>query len=259
MSDATPTPAAPPLVPHPPIAGFYDVLSDKRPFLTAIFDDTAADYDRVERWMSFGTGAWYRRQALLRAGLAPGMRVLDVATGTGLVAREALSIVGPAGSVVGVDPSAGMLRRAADALGIETVVSTAEALPFADASFDFVSMGYALRHVESIARTMAEFRRVLRPGGRLCVLEITRPTSALGRGLLRAYLGAVGGVMSRVVTLTERTPDLWRYYWETIEQCVPPQAVLDAITQAGFTGSGRLLKGIFSEYTATNPASPAPA
>ena len=77
-----------------------------------MFDGTAPDYDRVERMLAFGTGPWYRRQALRRAGLVPGMHVLDVGTGTGLVAREALTLCGPTGRVTGVDPSAGMMAQA---------------------------------------------------------------------------------------------------------------------------------------------------
>src|SRR3954451_4424532 len=79
--------------PHPVLSEYYDSAADKRAYLTSIFDETAADYDRVEKWFSMGSGRWYRRQALLRGGLKRGMRVLDVAVGTGLVAREALAIL----------------------------------------------------------------------------------------------------------------------------------------------------------------------
>jgi demethylmenaquinone methyltransferase/2-methoxy-6-polyprenyl-1,4-benzoquinol methylase len=75
----------------------------------AIFDRSAVDYDRIERLMALGSGSWYRRQALLRAGLAPGMRVVDVGVGTGLVACEAVRVVGAGSLVIGVDPSPGML------------------------------------------------------------------------------------------------------------------------------------------------------
>ena len=95
-----------------------------------------------------------------------------MAIGTGLVAREAAAILGGTGGVVGLDLSEGMLAEARRSLGVTLVQARAEALPFADASFDFVSMGYALRHVADLARLFAEYRRVLRPGGRLLVLEI---------------------------------------------------------------------------------------
>jgi demethylmenaquinone methyltransferase/2-methoxy-6-polyprenyl-1,4-benzoquinol methylase len=244
------------LPPHPPIAGYYDTAAQKRAYLTSIFDETAADYDKVERWLSFGSGSWYRRQALERTGLRPGMRIADVATGTGLVAREALAVVGAKGVVVGIDPSAGMLARAKEALGIETRVATAEALPFEGQSFDFVSMGYALRHMEDLGRAFREFFRVLRPGGRVCVLEITRPKTNAGRMFLHAYLGTLSAVIARIAKLSPRTPELWRYYWETIDRCVEPERVMAALSAAGFSDVQRTVScGIFSEYVGTRPQS----
>ena len=85
--------------------------AERRQFLTSIFDDTAPDYDRIERVLAFGSGPWYRGMALRRAGLASGAQVLDVGIGTGLVAREALKLIGETGSLVGVDPSAGMMGQ----------------------------------------------------------------------------------------------------------------------------------------------------
>src|SRR5687768_6066509 len=90
------------LPPHPVLHRYYGPgAKHKQQFVRRIFDDGAADYDRIERLMALGSGSWYRRRALRRAGLATGMRALDVAIGTGLVAREAIEIVGPRGTVVG--------------------------------------------------------------------------------------------------------------------------------------------------------------
>ena len=84
------------------------------------------------------------------------------------------------------DPSLEMMRRAKERLGIETVAGFAEAIPFGPSEFDFVSMGYALRHLSDLSVTFREFFRVLRPGGRVCVLEITRPRSKLRRAAMKA-------------------------------------------------------------------------
>jgi demethylmenaquinone methyltransferase/2-methoxy-6-polyprenyl-1,4-benzoquinol methylase len=245
------------VAPHPPIDGYYAKPGEKRAFLTSIFDETAADYDKVEKWLSLGTGAWYRRQVLLKVGLKPGMQVADVAVGTGLVAREALRLMAveglTQGRVVGVDPSEGMLAQARAKLNIETVQAMAESLPFADSTFDLVTMGYALRHVEDLALAFGEFRRVLKPGGKVCVLEITRPQSKLGRTLLRGYLSAVGGIVGRMTKLAPRTPELWKYYWETIDQCVAPERVLEALRAAGFKDVKRSVMGVFSEYVGVAP------
>lgn len=252
-SIAAPTAVATTCVaPHPPIVGAYETPDRKRQFVSTIFDETAQDYDRVERWLSLGSGRWYRGRALVRAGLKPGMNTVDVAVGTGLVAGEAMKIIAPGGRLIGVDPSLQMMRRAKERLGIEAVLGRAESLPFADAGFDFLSMGYALRHVEDLNAAFSEFHRVLRPGGRACVLEVTRPRSAIGRALLRAYLSTLSFTVGLFGGLAPRTPELWAYYWQTIDKCVSPQEVMDALTRAGFKDVARnVVGGVFSEYTAT--------
>jgi demethylmenaquinone methyltransferase/2-methoxy-6-polyprenyl-1,4-benzoquinol methylase len=237
--------------PHPILPAYYADEAQRRKFVRHLFDETAGDYDRIERTLSFGTGAWYRRQALLRAGVRPGMRVLDVAVGTGLVAREAATAVGESGLVVGLDPASGMLREARAALPIPLVQGEGERLPFADGQFDFVSMGYALRHVSDMGRLFREFRRVLRPGGVACVLEIARPDSALSRAALKLYLHRIAPLLSRLVGATPEAPTLYRYFWDTIEACVPPGQIMAALQEAGFGDVRRRVEArVFSEYTA---------
>jgi demethylmenaquinone methyltransferase/2-methoxy-6-polyprenyl-1,4-benzoquinol methylase len=110
----------------------YDSDAAARPgFVRRLFDDTASDYDRINAVFSFGTGRRYRRQALLRAGLRPGDRVMDVATGTGLVAAEARRLVGAAGLVAALDLSWGMLQQARAVPGLGLIQGSMDALPFA--------------------------------------------------------------------------------------------------------------------------------
>ncbi|HSJ97058.1 MAG TPA: class I SAM-dependent methyltransferase [Myxococcota bacterium] len=221
----------------------------RRRFTDRLFDGTAGDYDFADRLLGLGSGAWYRRTALARAGLAPGMRILDIATGTGLVAREALALAGPGGRVVGLDPSAGMLDEAGK-LSIALVRGLGERLPFADASFDFASMGFALRHVADLEALFGEIRRVLRPGGTACVLELTRPRRRLASVPLRFFMTRVVPAAARLA----RRPDAGRlisFYSDTIEACVPPEAVLGAFRRAGFAAPRRnVCLGLFSEYVA---------
>lgn len=231
--------------------GYYADAEGKRRFTGRMFDSGAADYDRVDRLLAFGSGTWYRRQALLRAGLASGMRMLDVAVGTGLVAREAAEVVGARGCVVGVDPSAGMLAQS-EAHGLRLVRGRAEALPFAARSFDFLCLGYALRHLSDLQAVFAEFHRVLRPGGRLLVLEITRPDGRVANAMLKAYMHGVLPALTRLVSSSKDTPELYRYYWDTIEACVPPDRILATLAASGFARSARAVQlGIFSEYAAS--------
>ena len=98
--------------PHAPLTAYYTSEQERAGFVRRMFDSTAADYDRMERILGFGKGSSYRGQALERAGLRSGMRIVDVGVGTGLVAREAVRIVGNPQLVVGVDPSPGMMASA---------------------------------------------------------------------------------------------------------------------------------------------------
>ncbi len=122
----------------------------RRGWVNSLFNDTAPDYERVVRLLDFGSGARYCHQALLRAGLTTGMRVVDVGVGTGLVAREAARIVGSAHLVTGVDPSSGMLAQAVVPEGVALLEGSAEQLPLPDGEADFLSMGYALRHISDL-------------------------------------------------------------------------------------------------------------
>ena len=227
-----------PLEPHPVLPDYYPDLAQRPAFVRGLFDRTARYYDRVNRLLSLGSGSWYRRRALQRAGLRPGMTVLDVAIGTGLVARQALAITGDPQAVVGLDVSAGMLAETRRLLPIPLVQGLMEQLPVADESVDFVSMGYALRHVADLKATFREFHRVLRPDGVLLILEIARPATPCKRAVLKFYLGRLIPLLGRLTTGKRDMQTLMRYYWDTIDNCVRPEAIIQAIRDAGFAEAG---------------------
>jgi demethylmenaquinone methyltransferase/2-methoxy-6-polyprenyl-1,4-benzoquinol methylase len=240
-------------LPHSPLPAYYrsDDQAARETFLRTTFNDTAVDYNRLEWILGLGTGPWYRRQALLRAGLKPGMQVVDVGMGTGLVTREILHITGEPAKLIGVDPSPGMMNEAHFDQHVECRLGRAEAIPVPDASADFIVMGYALRHIADFAAACAEFRRVLKPGGTLLILEITRAEGRFGNALLKAYMRGAVPLMARLVSKSRATPMLWRYYWDTIEACVPPAEVLRMLASHGLTSTERHVElGIFSEYRA---------
>lgn len=241
--------------PHPPLSPYYRAEAERSSWVRGIFSRTASDYDRVESALSFGSGAWYRRRALYNAGLRVGMSVLDIGTGTGLVARQAALVTQCPALVTGVDPSPGMVANANVPAGVRLLAGSAEAIPAADEAADFLSMGYALRHVSDLSLAFAEFYRVLKPGGRVCLLEITQPVGVVPRLALKAWLRGVVPTIARVVSRHRDMPELMRYYWDTIAACVPPSAILDALSNAGFVAVNRHVElGVFSEFRAIKPA-----
>jgi demethylmenaquinone methyltransferase/2-methoxy-6-polyprenyl-1,4-benzoquinol methylase len=245
------TASANPLPPHPPRERYYRDEAERRRKIGSWFNEAAGDYDWINQAASFGTGTWYRKEALLRTGLAPGMSLLDAGSGTGVVAAQAQGIVGGSGLVVALDPSLGMLGQAAKRGVRLRVRGMAEALPFPDQKFDLLSMGYALRHVVDLRATFQEYRRVLKPGGKVLLLEITPPSSRLAHHLLGLYMGRLLPFLARFGRGGKSSRELMEYYWDTIERCVPPATILRALAEAGFQEPQRYVEhGILSEYTA---------
>lgn len=241
------------LAPHPPLRSFYGDAARRESFVRDLFDHTAPWYDIAIGFLSFGSGQWYRRDVLTRAGLQQSDRLLDLATGTGVVARAAAEITR---TIVGADPSIGMLKAGRGKFA--RVQATSEALPLDDASFDFITIGFALRHFADLHAAFRECRRVLRPGGRILILEITAPESRVARALLAAYMGALVPALMTLVTLRPRVGKLMRYYWATTRDCVRPDAILGALRESGFDDAKRHVSlSIFSEYSARLPLPPA--
>ncbi|HVT43694.1 MAG TPA: class I SAM-dependent methyltransferase [Thermoanaerobaculia bacterium] len=236
------------LAPHPVLERYYRDEDERPSVVRSMFDESASEYDWIERFMSFGMGIAYRKRLLKEAGLAQGMRVLDVATGTGSVARAARELTGPKGHVAALDPSIGMLRQAKRLGSPGILLGRGEALPFADEAFDFLSMGYALRHVADLNIVFHEYARALRPGGRVAIFEISRPSSKFGVFLLGIYLGRFIPLVTRMFGHREAAR-LMHYYWRTIKTCVPPSTIVEALRECGFSGVERKVQaGIFSSY-----------
>jgi demethylmenaquinone methyltransferase/2-methoxy-6-polyprenyl-1,4-benzoquinol methylase len=238
------------MIPHPPITARYATSADKPDFVRKLFNDGAQHYDRIVDWGFLHSGARYRRWTQQRNGLRPGMHVLDVACGTGLVAVEAATILGSAEAITCLDPSESMLAIARTRLAARFVPGRAEALPFPENSFDFLTMGYALRHVASLEEAFGEFYRVLRPGGKVLILEVTKPPHRFGAFCFRLYFGRIYPFLTRMFTRSRDAEKMMAYFWETMDVCVPPDVVIAALKTAGFVNVDRRRQlGLFSEYT----------
>ena len=170
----------------------------------AMFSAIAPRYDLANGVLSLGTHQLWRRAAVKAAGAGEGARVLDCATGTGDLALAFKRAVGPAGRVVGTDFCAEMLEHAppkalAAGLDVEFAQADAQALPYSDDSFDVASIAFGIRNVDDPVRCLKEMARVVRPGGRVVVLEFGQPSGLFG-ALFRLYSGHVlpfiGGLIS---------------------------------------------------------------
>ncbi len=240
-----------PLPPHPRLARYYARDEERPGVVNEMFDAGAPYYEWICRIMSLGTGELYRRHALGKAGLGDGMRLLDIAAGTGLVLRSAIVLCGDEGLAIGLDPSRGMLNECRRTCAAPLLQARGEHLPFTSACFDMVSLGYGLRHVADLHALFGECRRVLKPGGRLLLLEITRPSSPLGRRLNRLYLRNVISIVTRMGTGAIAARRMMDYFWDTVENCVSPEVILRALLASGFAEATRQATGgVLSEYLA---------
>lgn len=229
----------------------YFANEDERRAVTrAMFDQAAAGYDSAESLTALGSGARYRREVLGRIGLAPGMALLDVAAGTGLVTAAALELVGPQGKVWALDPSPGMLAELRKKMDVQTIEAYAESIPLPDEQVDVLTMGYALRHVGDLAQAFSEYHRVLKPHGRVCLMEISRPRNPMLRGLLRFHIAVVVPLLARLTRRHDDVQRLWEYYGDTIEAALEPELIMEALRHAGFSQVRcDVSMGVFREYT----------
>jgi len=228
--------------------GNHSVLprtEDKRTVVEAMFDRIAEDYERVNRVISLGLDHRWRRRAVDRLGLAPGSLVLDLACGTGDMSR----LLWAKGYVtVGFDFSVNMLERGSGPhLRVRADVCV---LPLADGAADGIACGFALRNLVDITAFFSECARVLRPGGRVAVLDAATPTNAMARVGHRLWFGHVvpwiGARMSE--------PAAYRYLSASTAYLPDPLSLGSTVEQVGFTDVdvAQLTLGAVWLITATN-------
>ena len=191
-----------------------------------MFDRIAPVYDAMNRLMTAGLDRRWRGATAARV-VRPGDRVLDVCCGTGDLALAAAEA---GGKVTGIDFSAPMLERARrKSSEIEWVEGDALGLPFPDASFDAATIGFGLRNLESVEQGLAELRRVLRPGGRVGILEITRPEGLLA-SFYRFWFDGVIPLAGKVLP----GGSAYSYLPASVRRFPPPQGLAELLDKAGF-------------------------
>jgi demethylmenaquinone methyltransferase/2-methoxy-6-polyprenyl-1,4-benzoquinol methylase len=237
----------------------YASAESKRAQVTRAFDALSRRYDRLNRVLSLGLDLGWRRRALRHLGDLPAGRVLDVATGTADFAIMAARRL-PQARVTGVDLSEGMLaagRKKVRAAGLADRVTLtlgdSLALAFPDATFDAATAAFGVRNFENLAAGLAEIRRVVKPGGRVVILELSEPKALLMRCLYRFYLRHY---IPRVGRWLTGLASEYRYLPVSIEHVPQGEEMLALLRDAGFAECGceRYLCGICSCYTGRAPA-----
>jgi demethylmenaquinone methyltransferase/2-methoxy-6-polyprenyl-1,4-benzoquinol methylase len=214
-----------------------------------MFDTIAPRYDMVNRIMTFGMDRGWRRATVESLSLIPGSVVVDLACGTGDLCRD---VVAAGYRAVGADLSLGMLLHARTPSPL--LQGDALALPFPDRSVDGVVSGFALRNFVALPPVFAELARIVRPGGRIALLDVARPENRLLRAGHTFYLGRVAPLIGGL--LSNRTA--YQYLPRSLAYLPPAATVLDQLASAGFIQAERRLLsgGITQLYTATRGGRP---
>jgi len=236
-------PSEPETIPAParPVAdGAPGTLPE--PQVRAMFDRIAGVYDRMNAVMTAGLHHQWRRRAADLAAVAPGGRALDIATGTGDLALELARRVTPGGTVVGADFSERMLGLAGDKaaaarrsgavpgdVSVRFESANALALPYADGEFDAATVGFGARNFSDLDRGIAEMVRVVRPGGRVVVLEITTPTGPPLSTFLDLWFDRLIPVLGRLAG----DADAYSYLPNSVRRFPGPEALAAVMGRAG--------------------------
>lgn len=225
--------------------GFEEVRpEDKQGRVRQVFDSVARDYDRMNDAMSLGIHRVWKDMAITRLNPQPGERLLDVAGGTGDIARRFIKAAesvrkrrgGDPASAVVCDINDEMLLAGVDpakdaGLDLTRVCGNAESLPFEDAQFDCVTIAYGIRNVTDRAQALREFHRVLKPGGRLGVLEFSTPSEPLIRKIYDSYSFAV---IPRLGQAIAGDRDSYQYLVESIRRFPKQDQFAQMMRDAGF-------------------------
>ncbi|ASK67747.1 bifunctional demethylmenaquinone methyltransferase/2-methoxy-6-polyprenyl-1,4-benzoquinol methylase UbiE [Shewanella bicestrii] len=219
--------------------GYKTVEADKKADLVAgVFHSVAAKYDIMNDVMSFGIHRFWKRYTIEVSGARPGMKVLDLAGGTGDLTAKFSHLVGDKGEVVLADINDSMLKVGRTKLrdrgivgNVSYVQANAEALPFPDNHFDIITIAFGLRNVTDKDAALRSMNRVLKPGGKLLVLEFSKPQHELMRKVYDLYSFKVLPKMGEIIT---KDADSYEYLAESIRMHPDQETLKQMMVDAGF-------------------------
>jgi demethylmenaquinone methyltransferase/2-methoxy-6-polyprenyl-1,4-benzoquinol methylase len=241
---------------HDKVVPYSDSAKGKKEQVAEMFDDIAPKYDFLNRFLSAGIDVGWRKKALKQLLPHRPKKILDVATGTADVAILAARILQPE-KIVGIDISEGMLelgrkkllKEGLDGL-IELQTGDSEAIKFPDASFDAVTVAFGVRNFEHLERGLSEIRRVLKPGGKLIILEFSKPSIPGIQQLYNLYMGIVAPGMGQMFS---KNRDAYKYLSNSVEKFPEGKAFTDILQLSGYKDvtCKKLSFGICSIYGGT--------
>ena len=219
--------------------GYRNVSTeDKASLVASVFRSVAPKYDLMNDLMSFGLHRLWKRFTIQQAALRPGQTVLDVASGTGDLAKAFAKIVGQQGKVIMTDINDAMLQVGLDRLvdagiigNIECVQADAERLPFADNHFDCVTIAFGLRNVTDKSAALSSMYRVLKPGGKLLILEFSHPASPLVHQLYDLYSF---NIIPKIGEIVANDRDSYQYLVESIRMHPNQETLKAMMLESGF-------------------------
>jgi demethylmenaquinone methyltransferase/2-methoxy-6-polyprenyl-1,4-benzoquinol methylase len=250
-------------LPHDNIVPFKDSDQTKKRQVASMFDQIAFRYDFLNRFLSGGIDVYWRKRAIRELTVLQPKKMLDVATGTADVAIMSLKILKPE-SIVGIDISEGMLqlgrKKVANLLlnkQIALYQGDSEAINFPADTFDAITVAFGVRNFENLRAGLAEMLRVLQPGGKLVVLEFSRPKQSVVKGFYNLYMRMVA---PRVGKLVSKNAEAYKYLNDSVQKFPEGDDFLTIMNDVGYTATylTKLTGGICTIYCGSkNNSSPA--
>lgn len=222
---------------HDKIVPFQDSELNKKQQVAQMFDSIAFRYDFLNRFLSVGIDVQWRKKAIRQLAAIHPQQVLDVATGTGDVAIMTCRMLQPK-AVTGIDISEGMLefgRKKVEKLGLQNQVflqkGDSENIPFPDNSFDAITVAFGVRNFENLEKGMKEMYRVLKPGGKLVVLEFSRPSQAGFKGLYKLYMNIIAPGVGKFFS---KNKDAYQYLNDSVQAFPEREQFVEILGRAGY-------------------------